>query len=337
MKLRLLLTLFILFAAESFLSARTFIREYTYHASDADSRITARTMALQQVKTSLLEEIGVYIESSFEDVHRENNKTVQQLSSQQIVSITAGITETKVLEERWDGSTYYIKAEITVDENDVKNKLHNISQDKKMVKDMENVKQKVDNVMAEIDRLNSELKQVKDENEKLKLEKDYKLKNDELADLAAFKQEFRQQFKKKEDRNVFGLGFGNPYFSLLYNISPRFALEPRAASDFSTTNIYGLRGYYNFKGKKFIPYIAVEGGIIYFTASMRHAYDDMYLSWNIREQKKGYMTGVCAGGSYPITRKIDFNIDLGPYYISLDNGYTTGFEWIINTGLRFWI
>jgi hypothetical protein len=40
--------------------AKTFEREYTYRASEADSKITSRAIALNQVKTALLEEIGVY-------------------------------------------------------------------------------------------------------------------------------------------------------------------------------------------------------------------------------------------------------------------------------------
>src|SRR3989339_1565221 len=97
------------------LYAKTFLREYSYHASEADSKITARSIALTQIKTQLLEEIGVYIESNFEDTSKESRAGIEQLTQQQIVSITAGVTETKVLEEKWDGEIYYMKAEIDVD------------------------------------------------------------------------------------------------------------------------------------------------------------------------------------------------------------------------------
>lgn len=50
-----------------------FEREYTYVAGDADSKITARAMALEQVKRILLEEIGVYVHSTIEIRDTEEN------------------------------------------------------------------------------------------------------------------------------------------------------------------------------------------------------------------------------------------------------------------------
>ena len=42
---------------------KVFIREYTYKASDYDSKITSRVNALEQVTEQLLREVGVYIKS----------------------------------------------------------------------------------------------------------------------------------------------------------------------------------------------------------------------------------------------------------------------------------
>lgn len=41
--------------------AKTYIREYTYKASEADSKLSSRTIALDQVKVLLLQEIGTHI------------------------------------------------------------------------------------------------------------------------------------------------------------------------------------------------------------------------------------------------------------------------------------
>ena len=54
-------TLLIAFSSSLFAGAKTFIREYTYTAGEADSKITARAISLDQVKRLLLEEIGVYL------------------------------------------------------------------------------------------------------------------------------------------------------------------------------------------------------------------------------------------------------------------------------------
>ena len=64
-------TSFVLIALFSFLlltnsalaETKTFVREYTYQASEIDSKISCRIIALEQVKRLLLEEIGTYLES----------------------------------------------------------------------------------------------------------------------------------------------------------------------------------------------------------------------------------------------------------------------------------
>lgn len=97
----------------------------------------------------MLEELGVYIESTFEDTTKEDKTGIEQLSRQQIVSITAGVTETKVLEEKWDGQTYYIKANITVDIDDVKKKIQEIAKDRGKLKELEEVKKKAADLGSE--------------------------------------------------------------------------------------------------------------------------------------------------------------------------------------------
>lgn len=100
--------------------SRTFVREYYYQAGESDSKISSRTKALTEVKRLLLEEIGVYLESY---INYSEEKTEDRISSQflkkEIEQISAGITETTILEENWTGVEYYIKAEITVDPDDV--------------------------------------------------------------------------------------------------------------------------------------------------------------------------------------------------------------------------
>ncbi|MCX5855963.1 MAG: hypothetical protein NTZ24_15580, partial [Deltaproteobacteria bacterium] len=47
----------------TFAEQKTFVKEYTYHAGDEDSRNSSRTIALREVKRLLLEELGTYLES----------------------------------------------------------------------------------------------------------------------------------------------------------------------------------------------------------------------------------------------------------------------------------
>ena len=68
---------FLLSANSSFAETKTFIKEYTYHAGDEDSRNSSRTIALREVKRLLLEELGTYLESETE-VKNFNPSLTQQ-------------------------------------------------------------------------------------------------------------------------------------------------------------------------------------------------------------------------------------------------------------------
>lgn len=119
---KILLTAILILTAGIYCNAenKTFIREYHYQAGESDSKISSRTKALTEVKRLLLEEIGVYLESY---INYSEEKTENRISSQflkkEIEQISAGITETSILEENWTGVEYYIKAEIIVDPDDV--------------------------------------------------------------------------------------------------------------------------------------------------------------------------------------------------------------------------
>ena len=59
----LLMVVFLLFPFQSLAATKVFEREYTYSASEADSKLTCRVIALEQVKRLLLEELGTYLHS----------------------------------------------------------------------------------------------------------------------------------------------------------------------------------------------------------------------------------------------------------------------------------
>jgi tetratricopeptide (TPR) repeat protein len=165
--------LFIVFSFPLFASTKTFIREYTYTAGEADSKITSRAIALDQVKRILLEEIGVYLQSEMSIIKEEKNNVYNELTKQQIQTITAGVTETKIVEEKWNGEKYYIKASITVDPDEVNNNIARIGADKNKLKELEDIKRKADDAVAEIELLRKQLAEGKNENEKLKTQNEY--------------------------------------------------------------------------------------------------------------------------------------------------------------------
>jgi tetratricopeptide (TPR) repeat protein len=144
----ILLVLFIpnLTSAET----KTFIKEYTYQASEYDSKVSCRALALEQVKRLLLEELGTYIESHTEVINF-------QLTKDQITALTAGIVQTQILKEKWDGERYWVQAKIEADPDKVAKDVDALRKDMQKSKDLEDIRKKADDLSREIERLRKEL------------------------------------------------------------------------------------------------------------------------------------------------------------------------------------
>jgi len=95
------------------------VKEYQYNTSDDDSKNSARKKALNQVKILILEEIGVFVESYLELNKVVENEKYHKYFKQEIKNLTAGIIKTKIIDEKYDGKTYYVKASVLVDPDSV--------------------------------------------------------------------------------------------------------------------------------------------------------------------------------------------------------------------------
>ena len=135
---------------------KTFIKEYAYQASEFDSKASCRTIALEQVKRLLLEELGTYL---------ENNTEVKnfELTKDKITALTAGIVQTQVLDEKWDGKSYWLKAEVKADPENVAKSIDNLRKDQKKSDDLEERVKKHDEALKEIDKLRSEVASLKND------------------------------------------------------------------------------------------------------------------------------------------------------------------------------
>ena len=153
-------TLFFLFAANRAFTANvTFIKEYTYQASEIDSKVSSRTIALEQVKRLLLEELGTYLIS-------ETQVRDFRLTKDQITTLTAGIVSAEITEEKWDGKTYYLKANITADPKEVAKSVDTLRKNKEKSKELEESRKKAEEALREIERLKKELETVKADTKK---------------------------------------------------------------------------------------------------------------------------------------------------------------------------
>jgi tetratricopeptide (TPR) repeat protein len=183
---KLIFALFLINSLCLYTQTKSFVREYTYKAGEADSKLSSKTLALNEVKTLLLEEIGVYLSSEFEnkiDQKQVNGKTeFKQLTKSNIRTLAAGITKTTILDEKWNGETYYLKAEIIVDIDDTKRKLKELVNDKAKTKELEDLQAKNKEANDVIDKLKKELETAKAKNielsekDKTKIQEDYNAK-----------------------------------------------------------------------------------------------------------------------------------------------------------------
>jgi len=147
---KIIFLIFLLLLSTSFSPAlaelKTFIKEYTYQAGEYDSKVTCRTLALEQVKRLLLEELGTYLESE---------TTVQNyhLSKDQITVITAGIVQTNIIDEKWDGNSYWVKVEISSDPQELSKSINRVLGNAQLLKQLEVAKKKADDALNELEKL----------------------------------------------------------------------------------------------------------------------------------------------------------------------------------------
>ena len=157
--LQLILVIFAITISSA--QAKTYIRDYYYIASEADSKITSRTNALDQVKLLLLQEIGTHIRH---EINITKDGSGITYATEDIEAITAGLTSVEIIEEDWNGETYYLKAEIDVDTERVLKELEDIKNEKsdekkKQLESLKENQRKVEIYREEIDKLREKLKQ----------------------------------------------------------------------------------------------------------------------------------------------------------------------------------
>ena len=104
----LLLAWSLLFTGLASAEIKSVTKQYSYQATETDSKQSARWIALEQTRQLLLEELGSYLES-LPDV--QNFKLVKD----DIISLVSGITTVEINKETWNREVYWIDAKISAD------------------------------------------------------------------------------------------------------------------------------------------------------------------------------------------------------------------------------
>lgn len=219
----------VLFFKSAKAELKTFVRQYTYEAGEADSKLSSRAIALEQVKRELLEELGTYLES-FTEVQN------YQLTKDQIIVLTAGVVKTTILGEDWNGKEYKLTAKIETDPHKVIEDIARLRDDRKKTEELEHANAKADSALREIEILKQEYAEAKTDQEKESYRKSYTQQTDILTN--------RQPSNPKEGRRLWAwatlaLGAGAGYGI--------YAMEAKADSSYkeykASTNVDSMNTY----------------------------------------------------------------------------------------------
>lgn len=118
---KILIILFLLIS-NSVLS-QGYVKEYTYNASDNDSKIDARNNALTELKKQVVEEVGTLVSTQTDMINEDGEKNIRLKTK----VISECITKTEIIEESWNGYIYYVKAKIYINEKDAIKRLKEIN------------------------------------------------------------------------------------------------------------------------------------------------------------------------------------------------------------------
>jgi len=150
----LILAVLFLVPPSLYAETKTFTREYAYQASELDSKVSCRTIALEQVKRLLLEERGTYLES-------ETQVKNFALTKDRIQALSAGIVQARIIDEKWDGTAYRLRAEISADVDTVVKSLDELRKDQKKAEGLEDIRKRADEALKETARLRAEIESLR--------------------------------------------------------------------------------------------------------------------------------------------------------------------------------
>ena len=146
-----------LFATKLTAQEKIFVREYTYEAGEMDSKLSCRAIVTSQIRTLLLNEVGVYVESENILKTADVGGKFYQDFVESIATISAGVTKLEILDETWNGKTFWMKASISVDKQYLEESLKQLIKGRQNVKELEETKQQLYAATNEIDKLRTEM------------------------------------------------------------------------------------------------------------------------------------------------------------------------------------
>jgi len=130
---------------------KTFVREISFEATYFDSKLSCRAKGMRELREIILNEVGVYIENEQILETTEKDGVFTQDFSEQITTLTAGITRSKIIDETWNGKDYWLKAAITINREDFRESLQRLLTDRRQMRLFKRTQERLELVEAKLD------------------------------------------------------------------------------------------------------------------------------------------------------------------------------------------
>jgi tetratricopeptide (TPR) repeat protein len=84
-----------------------------------------------------------------------------ELTKDRIATLTAVMVSAEVIEDKWDGKAYWLKAEITANPKDVIKSINSLPRQREIIQELVDLRKKSEDLLTENERLNKDLKTAK--------------------------------------------------------------------------------------------------------------------------------------------------------------------------------
>lgn len=131
--------------------------EATYVMGDSDTLAQAEEHALLRAKRKAIEEAGVYLEASSEDIERYVNGKTSRLNLLGIRTISSAITKTEILDKRrtfeGDRLTFYMKIAATVEIETLDSAVKRLKSDEQLAEHHRRLQEENSELKAQVEQL----------------------------------------------------------------------------------------------------------------------------------------------------------------------------------------
>ncbi len=261
-------TLLLIFSALCHAEQRVFTQNVRYVMGENESRQELRELATLEARRLILEQVGIYIESTTElkqHISETENEFQDETEYQkEVIAITAGVTNTEIESEVWKEEAgvfvLYLTCKIKVDSEDVNNKITELVLDRQKLTDMKQVQEEMVRMQREIEDLRVQLEQANESNvEEIRV--DRVQLSDELSAIEWFNR---------------GMSVDDPDVAIKYHT---FAIEQRP--DFTEA--------YNYRGNAYMTIGDFDHAIVDFNRAIQidQNYAKGYYNRGLAYDKKG--------------------------------------------------